>query len=377
MGTNALNPQAQREESKILTTHLGLLYNKYLIKKNYIMNNNIKVEVPDNFNQNYLNPFFESLYNVQDEEEVIIDFSQLSYSFPMGMLVFGSYLRRWAITRKENGFRTSAEGIDTSKSVHNYLMHLGFFKFIRINLGKAIGEASGSNTYIPIRQITRTELENYARENNEQLVDAIEFESRSLAFILAGSNQNSQDITTYSYAIREILRNVFEHSGIDKCFLCGQRWYDGSSEIAIVDEGVGIYETIKQAYSVSNAEEAIQLAIQPGITRAISLSEQENIYNNSGYGLYVLSELGNSFGWFCIGSDSAKLTYKSKNKYVEPFNFQGTFIGVHLDRTPFNFKGVLDDIICEGEQEALSKGRLNLASSISKSLSYNQTEQQL
>lgn len=90
------------------------------------MNNNIKVKVPDNFNQNYLHPFFESLYNVQDEEEVIIDFSQLSYSFPIGMLVFGSYLRRWARNRKKMDFVHQQKESTPQKAYITILCTLGF-----------------------------------------------------------------------------------------------------------------------------------------------------------------------------------------------------------------------------------------------------------
>ncbi|WP_348237919.1 ATP-binding protein [Trichocoleus sp. Lan] len=333
-----------------------------------------EVKIPHRLEQDFLLPFFQELRNAQSEQHVFIDFTPLSYSFPLSMLVAGSYLRQWIKIRKENGLDTTEKGIDDTNYVHTYLMHLGFFNFIGIDRGKQIGEATGSTRYLPIRRITRSELEEYARACKEKILDAIEFQSKSLANILSAPTANIQDLNTYSYAIREILRNVFEHSGADECFLCGQRWQDGKAQIAILDEGCGIYETIKQAYNANNDEEAIKLSVQPGITRTKSFSDEENIHGNSGYGLYVLSQLGSSFGWFSIGSGSSRLTCESQNERIDNFDFNGTFLGVHLNRTLHSFRDVLKDIISEGEKDAQAKGRRRLASSVSKSLSFTDND---
>jgi hypothetical protein len=327
------------------------------------------ISLPTKFDQDSLFPFFRELSNVQMEKVVTVDFSSLSYSYPLAMLVAGSYLRQWRANRVNNNLTTKYRGINDSNSTHTYLQHLGFFQFIGINSGKAIGEAKGSNTYLPIRKIIRSELEETAKQCKQELRKVIDFQSGSLANVLFGSTSKIQDIKTYTYAIRETLRNVFEHSGANECFICGQSWSNGQSEIAVIDEGIGIYETIKIAYDISNDEEALKLAIKPGITRTKLLSKEENIYDNSGYGLYVLSHLGSSFGYFIIGSGLSKIRYKSQKIHTESFDFKGTFIGVHLDKTPSDFRGLLNDIILEGEKETSEMGEIISASTASKLLS--------
>lgn len=171
-----------------------------------------------------------------------------------------------------------------------------------------------------------------------------------------------------SYSIREILRNVFEHSGSDECFVCAQRWTDGRAEIAILDNGMGIFNTLSQVYKVDE-KDAIPLAIKPGITRTSNFSEDENIHQNSGYGLYAISEIGRSFGEFYLGSGS-KIYSSNKNPNISDSFFRGTFVGLNIRNMPTNFKELLQDIIKSGEEEAQKEGRASKASNASKLAEY-------
>jgi hypothetical protein len=98
------------------------------------------------------------------------------------------------------------------------------------------------------------------------------------------------------------------------------------------------------------------------------MSEEENIYGNSGFGLFVLSELGSSFGWFCLGSGMKKLTCVKQNHTTVDLPYDGTFVGIHLNSSPLSFSGVLSDIISIGEEEAKQEGRNSAASEISKTI---------
>ena len=298
--------------------------------------------------------------------EANLDFSTLSYSYPLGMLVAGSMVRRWAIDRKNRGLRTTKSGISGNCNAHSYLMHLGFFDFVGMSgVGSEVGVARGNTRYVPIRIIERSELEPGITESNETLVDRIRFTADGIANVLAGAGASTEGRTTFSYSVREVLRNTFEHAETDRCVVCGQRWANGQAEIAFVDEGVGVMASLNTAHSFEE-NDVLHQAIKPGVSRAQYLDEAENTHDNSGFGLYVLSELGNSFGWFCLGSGTRKLMVQGHSKTQENMRFPGTYVGLHLNSTPRNFSGVLNDIIEAGEAEAQQEGREKSASKLSK-----------
>lgn len=296
--------------------------------------------------------FFRELDAERDAPQVVIDFSPLRFSMPTGMLVAGSKLREWVGYRRDRGLVSTAEGIDsTTNRVHSYLSHLGFFDFIHMNTGNRVGEARGGARYIPIRCISRPNID-VSAAGLDQWYAALEEEARRVAGVLAGSFDDSQALRTYQYAIREIIRNVFEHSQANECFIFGQRFPNGVVEITIVDEGVGLARTLSEAHGPVSDEEALNLAIRPGISRTTGRTDVQNIYDNSGFGLYILSELGASFGWFSIGSGRAFLYGQGAIRDVAQSSFRGTFFGLRLNTTPRDMNSVLRDIIDAGEREA-------------------------
>lgn len=326
----------------------------------------MKINLPRRFDRDDLEPFFRQLEAAKNyPERVVVDFSTIIFSTPTAMLVAGSELRKWVAYRREHGLEVYRLGIDESKKAHSYLMHLGFFDFIHINEGKKIGEAKGSARYLPISKIERPER-SVVVDGVAAWYESIESQSRRLAGVLVGSYDDSQELRAYTYSIREIIRNVFEHSEADECFVCGQRWWNGSVEIAVIDEGVGICQTLKRSFPVESDEEALTLAISPGVSRATTLKKEENIYDNSGFGLYVLSQIGSNFGWFALGSGGARVIGYERVFKVAPFSFAGTFVGIKLDRAPSNFRELLSDIIDSGEDEAREAGRVAKASGMSK-----------
>lgn len=322
------------------------------------------VSLPENLDRHSLPRFFAVLDATRNEEEVTVDFSPLRFSMPTGILVAGSKLREWVSHRQASGFISFPRGIDGPRNrVHSYLKHLGFFDYIGMeDEGNLVGQARGGRRYIPITRIGRPNVDVSAASSAEwaavieRWYEAIEEEARRVAGVLAGSFDDSQALRTYRYAIREIIRNVFEHSQANECFIVGQRWANGRVEIAIVDEGVGIAQTLSEAHGCTSDAQALQLAVRPGVSRTTGRVHVDNIYDNSGFGLYVLSELGASFGWFTIGSGSAFLYGYGRARAVGSSSFRGTFFGVSFFTTPHSISSVLQDIIDTGEQEAHAAG---------------------
>lgn len=319
------------------------------------LRNVMDVLIPTKLDHDTLDDLFVQLDAARDLDNVRVDFSRLGYSRPTAMLVAGSKLREWIDYRNSCGYESNRYGIDQGVDAHSYLMHLGFFDFVHMDEGNRIGQARGSLRYLPITRIKRPDVD-INNAGVEPWYAEIEQEARRIGGVLAGSYDDSQELRTYTYSVREIIRNVFEHSQVDECFVCGQRWYSGQVEIAIIDEGVGIGRTLADSHQVEFDEDALRLAVQPGISRTSGFSTRENIYDNSGFGLYVLSELAASFGWFALGSGSARLVgYKNARK-IEPSSFRGTFFGMRLHNIPRDFASVLKDIIDVGEDEARVAG---------------------
>jgi anti-sigma regulatory factor (Ser/Thr protein kinase) len=292
-----------------------------------------------------------TLDSTRDVDSVTLDFSQLRYSLPIAMLVAGSKVREWKLYRSARGYECRYRGVDSGIQAHSYLMHLGFFDFIGVPHGNQVGQARGSARYLPITRAIRPAVD--VRDVGlDAWYGAIESEARRLAGVLAGSHDDTEELRTYTYCIREIIRNVFEHSGADECFICGQRWQHGV-EIALIDEGVGIGATLNEG---SGDADALLQSIRPGVSRTSQHDNTENIYDNSGFGLFVLSELAASFGWFVLGSGVAQLVGHQKLRDVEASSFRGTYFGMRLLAAPNDFRSVLADIIQAGEEEARLTG---------------------
>lgn len=301
------------------------------------------------------------------DEDVYIDFSGLYYSYPFSMLAIGSGIRQFVSIRKRNGLNTFVKGID-GRNVHSYLAHIGFFDYIFYQSVKKMGQARGSATYIPIKKLNKYALLAQISPPYILLRHVILQESKKLAsIILNNNNENEESHKILSYCIREIIRNVFEHSRCDDCFIFGQRWYDGTVEISIVDEGIGIEQSLNERYSINSSREAINLALEPGVSRVSSIDNiQDNIHDNSGFGLYILKRIGDEYGWFVIGSKEFQVSLQNGNVSEDETSFNGTYVGLNLNRIPHNFSKKLEEIIYEGEYEAHLMGRNRTASASSR-----------
>ncbi len=184
---------------------------------------------------------------------------------------------------------------------------------------------------------------------SQDLAEAIEEQARSLTWILTGSFPDEVDRNVIAYSLREVLRNVFEHSTARECFIAAQRWKNNRVPIAVIDEGIGIRESLRPVFQLGSDKEALSLTVRPGTTSSPADSE------NSGYWLYVLSELGRHYGWFALGTgESCLIASQAKKRYID-VKYKGTFVRLDV-HTNFNFSGQLGQIIDRGEFEASLQG---------------------
>ena len=251
----------------------------------------------------------------------------------------------------------SSKGID-------YAGHMGFFKTIspQIPAGKFPGEANGNRNYIPISeldisQIHRAEIEN---GNFIEVGDAVEKESGRLSQILARDNQQIHILLTY--LIREILRNIPEHAEVNKAWMCGQFWNDGTAEIAIVDEGIGVKRSLQKnrAHSpyASNDEDALRMSIKAGISQAFNpgkTNRSNELWANSGFGLFMASEICKRLdGSFYIASGGKYLRADSDNGVIIGDTcISGTAVKITISTSGLaNSKAIISEMATQGEMQA-------------------------
>lgn len=323
------------------------------------------VNIPNQLDLQGTCDFSCNLHKLIDAPVVDINFSFLRFARPHGTLIIANSIRKFQRLRG-NGYKTRALNVDYTNDAHSYLMYIGFFQFLGLTIGNAVGDARGSNTYIPINTISKDDVEKGAQELDIEAKDAILNKSEEMANLIIHRAHNVSINAAISYSIRETMRNVFEHSQSQNCFFCGQRYGNGTINLSLFDEGRGLLKSLQETHDVESDIDAIKLAVQPGMSR-VNLTGGINEFDNSGFGLYVLSEFGKSFGSFSILSQSACVTYMMGHEpIIRNVNIDGTLIALMIFNPPHSFSGVLDDIVKAGEKEAKEAGNVIGASKWSK-----------
>lgn len=289
------------------------------------------VYFPSNSSLKSIFQFCDSLFAIPVSNKITIDFATMGRIEPFCLVYLSKALRD--ITNR-NIHKTIWCRNHQNK---DYASHMGFFKSFHLDHGKMPGEAMGSTTYLPITCLTIEELNNEALQEWEPVQEVIERRAKSLSEKL--SQQSSTNLVdTLTFSIREIMRNIFEHSGASCIWYCAQYWpIYGNAEISILDEGIGIQQSIRinPFLEVKNDSDAIQQAIMPGISsknyKGVRV-DRNNPWHNSGYGLYMTSRLCRNGGAIYIGSGWHGILLNESGKVHFNLNHycQGTVIKLDL-----------------------------------------------
>ncbi|MCK5091023.1 MAG: hypothetical protein KAR30_00730 [Gammaproteobacteria bacterium] len=292
--------------------------------------------------------FLQQLYHYKDDEELCTNYSQLRFSYPFATLLVAIGVRNLIRYRYNKKLNTSSRGHKKSTSGLTYLKHFGFFKFIGLNEGKKPNQAPGNGRYIPIKRLN----ENDFIFEGLRLQEGIDRECIRLAKIIYSGKANESRAHMLSYCLREIIRNVFEHAEINECFMMAQKWSNGFAEIAIADQGIGLSESLSNSHDVKDARDAINLAIQPGISSDDS-EENDDAWQNTGFGLFVVSQLGSQLGIFALGSDNTILFSDKENTLWNTVPINGTAVKLRVNTNDAEyFPNILQRIVDDGERKA-------------------------
>ena len=318
-----------------------------------------------------------NLLETNPTESFTFDFSRMSHFEPFGMLLSGSFIRKYREYYSEIPFFINGANDDSK----GYARHMGYFQYLsaKIPVGKAPGEARGSGTYIPITEINIEKLMELALSQGRYLEigDVIELEAGKLAGILSQNNRELKKLLTY--LIREILRNTPEHAECNSMWICGQYWPQrGYAEIAILDEGIGIYNSLiknrSHAEYIQSNTDALEWSVCAGISSAFVPSQKQrksDVWSNSGYGLYMVSQICASLGGsFCIVSGDNYLLINSDGREMGKTAFSGTAIQMTLPMNNIqSASSIITEVAKQGENEASTiRNAFKVASRPSKGL---------
>ncbi|MEZ0020000.1 ATP-binding protein [Sinorhizobium fredii] len=307
------------------------------------------VKLPSMLTPAHISRFGCELHALDEADEFEFDFGSRRWFPPFSMVLLAMHLRRFRERHPK------AECFAINHENHGYAAHMGFFKTFGMDHGNAPGEALGSWTYVPIQSVRRTELAEKASQKYQELGHVIEQKAAALSSILT---QTASGVLhdTLTYSIREILRNVFEHSGADEVFICAQHWPSRHEvEVGIVDAGMGIREGLAEnpSFQFETDRESLHAALMPGVSGNIWAGKGDDPWMNTGYGLYMTNRICRAGGSFFICSGDAGLWLEGRHKVDVPSDLQGTAVRLSLKTSQLpDLKGQLAGFHLDGIRAA-------------------------
>lgn len=261
------------------------------------------------------------------ETEYVVDARLLRHCPPFGMLFTSAAMRQY---RKRAQVSNSVAGFSiVGTSGKSYPAHMGYWRSFGVPVGNEAGEAPGGVNYLPVSRLHRDELESRSESKGLRLANVLDREASRLAEVLAQNAHESIE-STLSYSLRELFRSVFEHSECRELWYCAQHWPTKDLvELAVLDEGRGIFGSLttnpKYAFIPSEIQ-AIIWSMKRDVTRAVAPAKLDfderllgekgktissDVWNNSGWGLYVLSQLALHAGSILVVSNNAAIFQRS------------------------------------------------------------------
>lgn len=293
---------------------------------------------------------------IEDSDHIIIDFSQMGWATPGGMVLFAAGIRGLLYQcNRVSRPKLSVRGHDTCE----YPRNIGFFHAIGVDDEQEPVNYSSSE-YIPVTRRNIESLIKHGSDEEGSIHSKVEARAKQVASVLARGNEELTKVL--EYCLREMFRNIFEHSKTKFCWYCGQYWPSKDRvDFAFADIGIGLLESLNRhpSLSVKTDQEAVELALQAGITgqpgKSLWSETSGPEYANSGYGLYIASELVRSFGKFSIHSKSHGITLLGQNVKKSEGFFPGTAVVLSINPSKIagkSIKSFVTDITKTGESVA-------------------------
>lgn len=273
--------------------------------------------------------FGAELAALPNAKEVHFDFGEVSFATPGWMISVGAALRQFRDERPE----VRRKALNFQKLT--YPAHAGFFQFFGLKFGKQLNAASSNERFIPITPLLVAEIKDEAIEQMEHHGDTIQRSSEDLIGVLLQS-RDTPAFQALAYAMREMIRNVVEHSASTDLAYAAQYWpATGKAEIAIADRGIGLARSLSSNPKIGSVddEQALELAVQAGVSsKTWRKQRSRSVWSNSGYGLYMVKGLCvASGGSLSIASGSLARKWSKKGATSTPSHVIGTTVILELN----------------------------------------------
>ncbi|MGN6363790.1 ATP-binding protein [Asticcacaulis taihuensis] len=288
----------------------------------------MKIDVPGSANLRHLTWFLTELDSCRKVDELKLDFGGVQFTTPSWLVMIGGALRRF----KANNPTARKQALNFRHL--KYAAHMGFFEYFGVKFGQAPDAAAGSDTYVPMRVRSTAEVRRQAALKMSHVGDVVHAEAEELATLLTRQTEGDlQDALAYS--VREIIRNVVEHSGADEYTFAAQYWPSNHSvELVVSDQGIGLSKSLKENpnLNISDDETSVREAILPGISsKAWRRTSANDEWANSGYGLFMTERLCRLGGEFRLMSGDSLLRTSPSGEDIFHTVWPGTFVTLRLD----------------------------------------------
>lgn len=248
-------------------------------------------------------------------EKIYFDFGNIRTCDPFPMLIVSREIRN----RVNEVDRLNCYARNCNNT---YANHMKFFKACGLSQGEQVEISKGNSKYSCITKMSVTDLKNEGLKNLDVIQEVIDKKAKIMASIVAQGNNEFEK--WLSFVIREIIRNIPEHSKSDTIWYCAQYWpsYD-LVELAIMDEGIGIKDSLRENVNyieeANSDENAIRLSLKPGVSETnIYRKLGQGEWDNSGYGLYMVSEMCAELdASFILASGDSAIRVEKRNGIIE------------------------------------------------------------
>ncbi|TPK49607.1 sensor histidine kinase [Mesorhizobium sp. B2-5-4] len=283
-----------------------------------------------------------------DRDQIRIAFEEEAFFPPFAMLFIGAKLRS---VRERNPELKIDLRYHHSQA---YAAHMGFFRLFGVDYGRDLGEAWGSDNYIPITCLDRAALYREPGDRYVELGDLIQRKAERIAGIVTrGLIAGDPMFDALAYSIRELMRNVFEHSESEQVYYCTQFWPASNRvEFAVADFGIGIRRGLgtNPNFRFNTDKQAIEWSLMPSVSGKTHLAGDRGTWTNSGYGLYMTNRLArNAGGNFVLASKSMAIHLSRATKHNYQTSFPGTALRFNMNLSAIeDAKAKLDQFRREG-----------------------------
>lgn len=249
-----------------------------------------EVKFPSNCAEIEIFKFCTEVESHAGTDKLLIDFSSMGRIEPFSMTYVAKHIRDF--NRNNQSTKVCCSGHQNKE----YAANMGFFRAFGLKHGREPNCKDGNERFVPFTILRTQTIVDEAQKEWKVTQDIIERRSEHLAKILS-REEHGNLVDALTYSIREVMRNVIEHSKSRSIEYCAQFWPTYNKvEIAIIDNGIGLRQSLSSNpfIQVQCDSDAIQQALMPAISSKNFkgvIIDRDDPWHNSGFGLYMISRI--------------------------------------------------------------------------------------